>query len=454
MTITVATLTNNDAPGPATATDEVGQTPLTITAVSKPTATTGSVAIVAGNIVYTPFANFNGSEVFNYTVQDTAGGTSTGTVTVTVNAVNDAPVANTDSAVAFKGVALQIPVADLLLNDTDGDTDVLQSLSIVAVSNPVNGTVSLNTATGLITFTPTAGYSGPASFQYTLQDSGATGGLNVNSATGTVNINVRDFVPTDITGKVWVDETGDGVINSKERTLGGVHIVLTGNAVGIPIQPRTYITLADGSYRFEDLAPGEYVVTYKAPSYMEDGVDVAGTLGDGDSVANQFTISIPQPGGAIATDYNFAAAGISPSYGRAMDLLASRFLNQNPSQNASQLFNGLIAAIGADNSQLWLAKFDGFDGMIAGEIVLNAAGNRAQVTMVDGQENVYTTSLTPTQFGVTTDRATGNKIVRVFGDIAAMNFQKINLAAPPVVSINRYLDAIDEVFAQEGWDGI
>ncbi|MGZ5052754.1 MAG: Ig-like domain-containing protein [Methylobacter sp.] len=51
----------------------------------------GSLSINGGNVIYTPTANYNGSDSFTYTMQDAAGLTSTATVNVTVNSVNDAP---------------------------------------------------------------------------------------------------------------------------------------------------------------------------------------------------------------------------------------------------------------------------------------------------------------------------------------------------------------------------
>ena len=236
LTITAASLAANDSPGPATATDESGQA-LTVTAVTKSPTMQGTVTLTAGNVVYTPVANFNGTETFTYTVQDGGGATATGTVTVTVNAINDAPIPGVDAVTAFKGVPLQIAVADLLANDAAGPANESGQtpLTITAVSNAVNGTVSLNTTTGIITFTPSTDFSGAASFQYTVRDSGPTGGTNVNTATGTVNVTVQDFIPTDITGTVFVDERTNGLIDSDELRLGGVEVTLTGNSLGIPI---------------------------------------------------------------------------------------------------------------------------------------------------------------------------------------------------------------------------
>lgn len=451
LVITVASLLTNDAPGRPAATDETGQT-LSITGVAKPAATLGSVSLNAGNITYIPALNFNGVETFTYTLLDSAGATSIGTVTVTVNPINDAPIAGIDSVETSKGLSIQIPVASLLANDVAGPANETGQtpLTITGVSGAVNGMVSLNTNTGIITFTPAADFTGAASFQYTVQDSGPTGGTNVNSGTGTVNVTVRDFVPTDVSGTVWVDETNDGVIDAAERRLGGVEVRLTGSALGVPIAPQTYVTLADGSYRFDDLAPGEYVVRYVTPAYMMDGLDVAGPLGDADNVENQFTIIVAPPGGGSGAGYNFAAIGMEASYGRALDLLASRYFLTNP----AMIHKGLYAAVAADNTFLWSAKLDGFDGMVASEVVYSASDNRLILTMVDANQNVFSASLDSRQFVTTTDRDTGNKIFRILGDASSINFVAINRAVPPVVSANRYLEAIDRIFAQEGWDDL
>ncbi|MBX9255021.1 cadherin-like domain-containing protein [Desmonostoc muscorum CCALA 125] len=112
-------------------------------------------------------------------------GTAAQNITVTINGVNDNPVAGADSLLATQGTSLTITVPSLLANDSDVDTgDVLR---ITGVSNAVGGTAVFNTngtpsnaADDFITFNPTS--SGSGSFQYTLSD--GKGG----TATGTANL--------------------------------------------------------------------------------------------------------------------------------------------------------------------------------------------------------------------------------------------------------------------------
>ena len=157
--------------------------PLTITDVSMPS-NGMAVANLDGTITYTPNAGFTGSDSFTYTLDDGNGGTDIATVTVDVTpvAVNTPPVAADDTASATSGVAT---VINVLGNDTDADGD---SLMITVVGAAGNGSAVAN-ADGTITYTPNAGYTGPDSFTYTIEDG------NGGSDTATVNVTV-DPAPT------------------------------------------------------------------------------------------------------------------------------------------------------------------------------------------------------------------------------------------------------------------
>lgn len=130
-----------------------------------------------GSFIYTPNANYHGTDSFDYTITDVNGDTSTATVNIFVNSVNDVPVATDDSATTKEDTPVNI---DVIVNDSDVDGD---SLSVTGVSDPAHGSVVINTD-GTVTYTPDADYYGNDSFTYTVSDG------NGGTTTATVNITV------------------------------------------------------------------------------------------------------------------------------------------------------------------------------------------------------------------------------------------------------------------------
>jgi VCBS repeat-containing protein len=130
-------------------------------------------------ITYTPNSNFNGTDSFTYTVSDGTDTTSA-TVDITVNPVNDLPIAINDTAETNEDQPLTIIPSDLLSNDSDIDGD---RLTITQVNNSANGTVELS-EDGNILFTPDSDFNGLASFEYTVTD-----GTDTTSATVEITVN-------------------------------------------------------------------------------------------------------------------------------------------------------------------------------------------------------------------------------------------------------------------------
>ena len=209
----------------------------TLTAALASDPSNGTVTVNAdGSFEYTPNANFNGSDSFTYTVSD-GELSDTGTVNVTVDAVNDAPVATDDSGNTLEDQAVTINV---LNDDTDLDGD---TLSVSEVSDGSNGTVSIN-GDGTVEYTPNAGFSGNDSFTYTVSDGELTDEGTVTVSVGAVNnspIAVADAATgdedTEITGNVLANDTdadGDALTAA----------VATGPATG------TVTVNADGSFAY------------------------------------------------------------------------------------------------------------------------------------------------------------------------------------------------------------
>ncbi len=171
----------------------------TLTIASVGNLSNGTASLdVNGDVLFTPDSNFFGTASFDYTADDGNGGTDTATVTVDVTAVNDAPVVVADSLTAAEDTPTTIPASTLLSNDTDAEND---TLTVTSVTNAVNATASLD-VNGDVQFTPNAGYVGPASFDYTVDDG------NGGSSTGTANVEVQEVndPPTAVADSTTVVE--------------------------------------------------------------------------------------------------------------------------------------------------------------------------------------------------------------------------------------------------------
>ena len=138
----------------------------------------GTVAINADTISidYTPEANFNGNETITYTLSD-GELTATATLTISVTAQNDAPVAEDGTITLIQG-----NTENVILNATDIDNN---ELSFNIEEQPVNGSVTIDG--NVATFTANESYTGSDSFTFTAND----GDLVSNIATITVDVTLN-----------------------------------------------------------------------------------------------------------------------------------------------------------------------------------------------------------------------------------------------------------------------
>ncbi|WP_111980221.1 tandem-95 repeat protein, partial [Algibacillus agarilyticus] len=159
--------------------------------------TLASFDTATGVFSYFPETNFFGQDSFIYQVSQKVDGITTAvaqaSVTITVNPVNDTPIANNDSyelSISDSAVTpLVISAAGVLGNDIDQET-VTSALVASLVGETSNGTLSFN-ADGGFSYTPNIGFVGVDSFTYRVSD------IESASAIGTVQINVfaQDGLP-------------------------------------------------------------------------------------------------------------------------------------------------------------------------------------------------------------------------------------------------------------------
>ena len=153
-----------------------------LTAVLVTNVTHGTLTLSAdGSFTYTPAANYHGGDSFSYKANDGGLDSNIVAVMLTINSVDDAPVAVDDAYTATGGTALDTPaLTGVLVNDSDADG---HALTAVLLSGTSNGIVVLN-ADGSFTYTPSAGFSGTDTFFYQASD----GTLLSNIATVTLSV--------------------------------------------------------------------------------------------------------------------------------------------------------------------------------------------------------------------------------------------------------------------------
>jgi len=200
-----------------------------LTLVSTDGATHGSLAIEAGQVRYTPQADWFGDDAFSYVVRDAAGNTATGSVTVTVRSINDLPLARPDTAQVAAGGSVLI---DVLANDSDPEGTALTLLDAAGASH---GTLAIEN--GQVRYTPEAGFAGADSFSYRIADadSGEAG------TTVSVAVLVSNLPPLARGDSATLDEDGsvllDVLANDSDPETGPLSLV----EVGAPSHGRAFI---------------------------------------------------------------------------------------------------------------------------------------------------------------------------------------------------------------------
>ncbi len=155
--VTVADLLANDS-------DADGDT-LTLLSLASDSLDAVVTRLPDGSYQLMPNANVNGSVGLTYRLSD-GQETVTGTVTLAIAPVNDAPVLRDDPVITLtEDQPLTINLATLLANDMDPEGD---SFTVIEVYDPDNGTAVLSN--GQMVFTPRADYSGNAGFRYVVED--------------------------------------------------------------------------------------------------------------------------------------------------------------------------------------------------------------------------------------------------------------------------------------------
>ncbi len=157
---------------------------------------------VSGQFVYLPDPDANGMDSFVFQVTDPLGQTSQASVSVNINAINDAPKAMLDFLQARSEVAVEV---DLVGNDTDPDGDVL---AVGRVGAPLHGTISL--IGNLLRYASEPGFIGIDYLTYDVSD----GNGGVSTAYFVVNVQPVNWPPraTDLSLEIKTGNKLSGIL--------------------------------------------------------------------------------------------------------------------------------------------------------------------------------------------------------------------------------------------------
>jgi VCBS repeat-containing protein len=265
-----------------------------------------------GSFSYTPAANFNGMDRFGYSANDGSLDSDVVTVSITVYAINDAPVAADDTATTPEDSVVSIGV---LPNDTDVDND---SLRVISVTQGAHGSVAIK-GDGTLNYTPSMNFNGADTFRYTVSD----GNGEIDTASVTVTVTPVNDPPvasdtqalTDEDTPVAITLLGNDIDSSAlsfsivDAPLHGTLGTFSGNSVTYTPDPN-YNGTDSFTYVANDGQADSNLATVSIAITPMNDPPVLATVGDktiAESALLAFNLSASDPDGDVLT---FSTAGL------------------------------------------------------------------------------------------------------------------------------------------------
>ncbi len=396
---------------------DVDDTTLVVSAVNATSAAHGTLTLSGGVITYTPSANFSGTDQFSYTISDGhVGGTATGTLSFTVAAVNQAPVAATPtthySVTAKSNLTLQ--GTGLSVSDIDGGNGVeTATLSvgegILTVSPGGSGVIAVGGNTHSVTLTGTTaqidlllsgntgnlGYidnfsnpSASTTLTLTINDNGNTGagGALSDSASSTI-----DIIPVKHPAGIAGEPINLGLASASETVGAIVTVAIADIPSGWAVDGGTLLN--DGIWTVQTSDPGSLTIT--------SPVDFTGAM------LFNITETWTQADGSTATvtvGDNVEAYSVgSPIFALSGDDFLTASSGKDLLVFSQPIGHDTVYGFAASQDQIDLVGYAGLTSFtdVQTHMTEDAAGNTV-ITLGDGQsitlEGVHEAALTEANF--------------------------------------------------------
>ena len=358
----------NDTPS------QSGET-LSLTAV---TATNGTVSLTSDNkINYAPKVNFAGTDIVKYTLKGSLGGSTTGTATFTVTAVNDAPTAVNDALTINSVDATS--VLQVLANDSTVDSG--ETLTIASVTQPASGqgTVAIASDGKSIIYTPpNNNYEGTPSFSYVLSD-----GTSLN-ANATVNLTVQSFIPRNVGGVVLTAFSDSEFYG----TLQFAGMNYQNQAINKNVE------VVNNAFLFSNLAPGTYQVAPQALPFRQDAdtaLTVQSKTTDGNSVNNTLNV------GNVKSYYFDIRDFMGFAVGHSLTVAVSPGKSQAWATGSGDWkdFKTVSATMSSDAKQLTIVGKKSNDQLV--QSIVNISGRNIDLRGVEGESKLIKLRMKPSE---------------------------------------------------------
>lgn len=257
---------------PGVLANDSGTAPLS--AVLASDVTTGSLIFNAdGSFDYTPPANFAGGASFNYVTNDGVTDSNVATVSISVIADNDVPVAVSDAYSTNQNITLNVAAPGVLSNDSDVDGDTLQA---VVQNPPLSGNLVLATD-GSFVYVPGSDFVGEDSFSYVADD--GAGGVSAPTAVTITVAAAANVAPV----------ANDDAASTVKRDPVNVNLVANDTDVDGTIDPATII-IVTAPQKGAVVVNGDGSVTYTSNSARPGSDAFSYAVSDNDGAVSNTAI--------------------------------------------------------------------------------------------------------------------------------------------------------------------